>query len=137
MDTFQVSRINATISKIERESNLHIVTFQTEKLSLKMMSLELQKDVAVGDAVVLFVKATTVGIAKDIHGELSFSNQIPVRVKALTKGRLLTSLLLEAHDFSLESLITTESTDKMQLKEEEQLIALIKSSDLSIVEYLS
>jgi len=131
-----MSTIKATVIEIQSEDILHIVSFKVGKSTLKMMSLELQSNLKVGSSVLLSVKATAVALAKELSGMLSYSNQIPLEIQKIEKGKLLSSIKLQNQDISMESVITTASCERMQLKETQSVIALIKSSDLSICEVL-
>jgi len=131
-----MSQLNATISAIQEQDSLHIVTFDLQGFTLHMMSLELGSDVRVGAKVILGVKASSVAIAKVFSGELSYSNQLDLEIKAINTGTLLCSLELSAKELKLESIITKASKERMSLKVSDKVTALIKSSDLYIVEDL-
>jgi molybdopterin-binding protein len=136
-----MSRLIATIEKIERVDNLHLVTFQCCGEHLKMVSLELGKQMQVGTHVVLGCKPTAVAVAKIKEGEsldqtLSYTNQIAVKVEKIQQGVLLASVMLSFGAASLEAIVTAESIDRLQLEEGEHVTALIKVSELSIVEVL-
>ena len=131
-----MSLIDAKISAIESEGIIHIVTFQTQKHVLKMVSLELPKDLKIATEVKLQVKATSVSLAKDLKGELSYSNQIKCQIESIEQGKLLSSIMLTTEKFRLESIITTTSLERLSLERGESVIALINSSDLSIAEIL-
>ena len=136
MDISQMSRLPATITAIESQDILNIVTFSSKNFQLKMVSLELDERATIGRSVIVGAKATTVAIAKDFEGVLSFSNQIPLTIKSIQQGKIVSNLILKEESFELESIITTESLLRMQLQKNQNVIALIKSSDLSIVEFL-
>ena len=131
-----MSQINATITDIESEGILHIVSFNASGYSLKMMSLELDRELKVGTKVLLSVKATAVAIAKDISGVLSYSNQLAMEIESIESGTLLSSLRLSNGSFTLDSIITKASQERMSLTPQESVTALIKSSDLSIMKSL-
>ncbi len=131
-----MSLIDAKISAIESEGIIHIVTFQTQEYVLKMVSLELPKDLKIATEVKLQVKATSVSLAKDLKGELSYSNQIKCQIESIEQGKLLSSIMLTTEKFRLESIITTTSLERLSLERGESVIALINSSDLSIAEIL-
>lgn len=132
-----MSNFNAKITNIQNEMSLNIVTFQTGETILKMISLELNEKITIGIDVLLSCKATNIALAKEFDGELSYSNQIPMQIESLEVGKLLSSLKLEQGDLKLESIITTASLERMKLKVGENVTALIKSSDLSIMEIKS
>ena len=132
-----MSYIRAKIINIDNELSLNIVTFQVQDTILKMISLELNEDIKLGTEVLLSCKATNIALAKNFDGKLSYSNQIPMHITSIEVGKLLCSLSLELGDLKLESIITTSSIQRMQLTVGENVTALIKSSDLSIMEIIS
>ena len=137
-----MSQIVATIGKIESVESLNVVTFISNGSRLTMVSLELDEEVSVGRNVTLSCKPTSVALAKPEilkkeRGEmLSYANQIAVTVTSVTKGKLLSSVLLRFGDAILEALIITASLEQMGLEEGDAAVALIKVSDLSILEVL-
>ncbi|MFK5938178.1 MAG: TOBE domain-containing protein [Sulfurimonas sp.] len=127
-----MNQIKASVTEIQSVDNLNIVTFKANNHMLKMMSLDLSGELVVDTNVSLSFKPTTVAIAKNISGDLSFSNQLQVKIISMEVGQLLSSLKLGFDEYTLESIITTASVKRMNLKVGESVIALIKSSDLSI-----
>ncbi|MBU0926062.1 TOBE domain-containing protein [bacterium] len=127
----------ATIKKINNIDSLNIVEFDFEEIPLKMMSLDLNKDVQIGKRVKLAVKPTNISIAKNLSGEISLSNQLVAIIKSIENGQLLSSIILEANDTIFESIITSDSSKRMNLQKNEQVSILIKASDLSILEVLN
>lgn len=132
-----MSQLVATIKKINSANNLNIVEFDFNGLTLKMMSLDLNNDLQIGTKVKLSVKPTSISIAKNLIGEISLSNQIVATIKSIENGQLLCSLLLAVNDTILESIITVDSSKRMNLKENDIVTLLIKASDLSIQEVLN
>lgn len=132
-----MSPLIATIKKINSIDNLNIVHFDFCGKTLKMMSLDLNKDIQIGKRVKLAVKPTNISIAKNLSGEISLSNQIVANIKSVENGQLLSSIILEANDTIFESIITADSSKRMNLQKYEQVTILIKASDLSILELLN
>ena len=131
-----MSTFKATIIEIQSEDILHIVSFRVGESVLKMMSLELNPTLRLESKVLLSVKATAVALAKEFEGILSYSNQLPLEIEQIQKGELLCSIKLKHKDIQLESVITRASCERMELEVNDSVIALIKSSDLSICEIL-
>lgn len=129
-----MNRLRATITAIEEEERLHIITFDASGIPLRMMGLELPPGIHVGSQVWLGCKPSHVIIAKDLSGEISLSNRIPATITKIQAGKLLCALLLQSPCGNFESLITQNSADRMELQEGEQVLALIKASELSIIE---
>lgn len=131
-----MSKIIAQVSNVQNVDNLNVVTFDCQNTTLKMISLDLSDNVKIGKNILLRVKPTSVAIGKNIQGELSYSNQLNVKIISLKVGKLLCSLQLQFHDFLIESIITVDSQKRMNLQLNDEVLALIKSSDLSIGEVL-
>ena len=132
-----MSKLVATIKKINSVDNLNIVEFDFNGLTLKMMSLDLNDDVKIGKKVELSVKPTNISIAKNLIGEISLSNQIVATIQSLENGQLLTSVILKINDTLLESIITVDSSKRMNLQIGEVVTILIKASNLSIEEVIN
>jgi molybdopterin-binding protein len=132
-----MNKIPVTIEKIDTHEQLRIVSFRSRNEQLKMMSLELDKEIQERSQVILTTKATNIAIAKECNCMLSYSNQLPVKIDSLEMGELLCSLKLTFEDTILESIITADSAKRMDLKSGDSLTALIKASDLSIEEVIA
>ena len=132
-----MSKLIATIKKINNIDNLNIVEFDFLGTSLKMMSLDLSSDVQIGKRVKLSVKPTNISIAKNFSGEISLSNQLVAIIQNIENGELLSSISLKIDDFLVESIITADSSKRMNLEIGNQVIILIKASDISIDEVLN
>ena len=132
-----MSKFIATIKKIQSIDNLNIVKFDFCGLTLKMMSLDLNDDVKIGKKVKLSVKPSNISIAKNLSGEISLSNKIVATIQSLENGQLLTSVILKINDTILESIITVDSSKRMNLQIGEVVTILIKASNLSIEEVIN
>jgi len=131
-----MSTIIATVLDIQSCDSLNIVKFDSDDIILTMMSLELNENITIGTKVKLTVKPTHVAIAKNFSGELSYSNQFKTTIVSCENGQLLCSLKLQYLDLFLESIITLNSSKKLNLKVGDEVTALIKASELSISEVL-
>lgn len=132
-----MSKIIATIKEIRNVDNLNIVEFEFHKNSLKMVSLNLNKEVSIGKKVVLSIKPTHILISKNFIEEISVSNQLKAKIDQVENGQLLSNILLRVEDTILESIITVDSSKRMKLKEDEEVVVLIKASDLFIQEVIN
>ena len=126
----------ATVTKIDNIDNLNIVKFDFSGQTLSMMSLDLSDDIKIGTKVKLITKPSYIAIAKEFSGILSYSNQLKAKIKELENGKLLSSVKLQIEEFVLESIITFESSKKMDLKVGDEVTAFIKASELSILKVL-
>ncbi len=132
-----MSTLKAKIVNIQNIDNLHIVKFDFFGESLSMMSLELNDNIQIGVDVLLKTKATSIAIAKKFSGELSYSNKLNSKILAIQNGKLLTTIKLQTNGAVLESIITKDSSLRMNLEVGDDVIALIKANEISIVEIIS
>lgn len=129
-----MSQMVATVKSIENLEQLNIVEFEFNAHVLKMMSLDLNSNISIGKKVLLSVKPTNIALAKDLAGEISFSNQIVATIQTLTHGKLLSSVGLIIDNIVFESIITLSSAKRMNLRINDEVIMLIKASDLFILD---
>ena len=131
-----MSKLKAKIKEIQTVDSLNIVSFDFFGTTLTMMSLELKDEIKVGKNVSLAIKPTTVAIAKNFFGDISYSNQIKCNINSIEIGELLCSIKLITNGISFESIITTKSAKRLDLKKEDEVTAFIKASEISILEVL-
>lgn len=129
-----MSQMVATVKSIENLEQLNIVEFEFNAHVLKMMSLDLNSNIRIGKKVLLSVKPTNIALAKDLAGEISFSNQMEATIQTLTHGKLLSSVGLTINNIVFESIITLSSAKRMNLRINDKVIMLIKASDLFILD---
>lgn len=131
-----MSKLVAKVVEIQKHDGISIVSFALGDELLTMMSLELSQRLLVGSDVNLVINSTHVAIAKELSGILSYSNQLNAKILTLNSGKLLTQVSLEISGVRVESIITKASSVKMDLKVGDEVIALVKASELSIAEIL-
>lgn len=131
-----MNQIRAAITQIDTVDNLNIVKFDFHGHSLTMMSLGLSDETLVGKEVILGIKPTHIAIGKDFSGQVSYANQIKATIISCENGKLLSSIKLSVNDVVLESIITFESTLRMDLKVDDDVTMMLKASELSILELL-
>jgi len=129
-----MNKFIAQVTEIKNCDNLHIVKFVSFEEELSMMSLDINESIGISTNVELIVKPTHVAIAKDFSGEVSYSNRLPCIIESMDNGQLLSSLKLNYCGIILESIITLNAVNRMDLRVGDSVTAFIKASDLSIGE---
>ena len=129
-----MNRLSAVVTDIVGEQNLHIISFDFQGISLSMMGLDLPFGLHVGSSVVLGAKPSHIAIAKNLSGELSYSNQLEATIANIENGKLLSSIILHVKGVSLQSFITCKSSLRMNLQAGDEVKLLIKASELFILE---
>ena len=131
-----MSHIVASIRDIEKSGDLHLIEFNLEDKSLFMISLELNSGIKKGIKVKLIIKPFSIVLAKDFSGEITYLNRLEVKIKSIEVGEILTNIELAFYNYILESTVTTKSLNSMSLKEGETILALIRATDISILEVI-
>ncbi|RXJ91195.1 transporter [Arcobacter sp. CECT 8983] len=129
-----MNKFEARVSKIKSSDSLNLVTFSFKSNELTMISLDLTEDIKENKKVILSVKPTNINIAKNLQGEISSSNKLHGNIKSIEKGKLLTNIVCIIDDTFIETIVTTESLEKMNLKVDDKITLFFKSSALSILD---
>lgn len=127
-----MNQLTATLTKIENVESLHHLTFALGTQTIGMLSLELDPNIKVGKQVQLCVKSTDIAIAKNFTGQLSYANQLKAKVTSVNNGKLLNSIGLDVEGFALESVITLNASLEMELQEGDDVLVLVKGSEVSV-----
>jgi len=126
----------ARVSDIQNVESLNIVLFDFYGKSLSMMSLDLNENIKIGVRVKLIVKPTHVFITKDVDSTVSCANRLQANIVAVENGQLLSTLRLGLQEGELESIVTREMSNVMNLRVGDKVTAFIQESELSIGEIL-
>jgi len=128
-----MNKIEAEVKEIQNSDAVHVVVFRAKNEELTMMALELPKGVKEGSKVTLGIKPSFVLIAKSKTKDISLTNQIPALIISLDIGKLLVTVVLKSEVGVFESLITKRSCDMMDLKVKQDVVVMMKASEISIV----
>ncbi|EQB39317.1 hypothetical protein M947_07610 [Sulfurimonas hongkongensis] len=131
-----MNRFESTVTKIQTKENLNIVNFEFASYKLTMMSLDLDESISVNSQVLLSVKPTHIALAKEFSGAISYSNQLDAKIVEVENGELLSNIKLSVGDAKFESIITKDSSSRMNLEAGDLVKIFIKASELSISEII-
>jgi molybdopterin-binding protein len=131
-----MNRIRARVLQTRLHEGVSSVTFDASGERLTMIALELPEDVEPECEVELGVKATHVALAKEKLPDVAISNQIPVTIEKVAKGKILASLILRFADTTIESIVPESALPKQPFRPGDTAIALFQASELSIVKVL-
>ncbi len=131
-----MNQIDAIITHIQGDENINVVSFEAAGQPMRMMALALDRSLKTGARVKLGVKASNISLGRAPLGPISISNQLKVTITHIDTGKLLSSVKFSLGKARLESIITRDSLDHMNLQAGEEIVALIKSSELSILKRL-
>ena len=132
-----MNKIEATVKDICNLDSLYIVTFEWYGAEIKMVSLDLDHQLKEGYVVILGVNFTSVAVAKHFSGELSYTNQLDAKVHDVERGELLSVVSLLYETYTLESLLLTDSVDRLKLEAGDDVTMIIKANDIFLLEVLT
>jgi len=128
-----MNKIEATIKEIQGSDAVHVVTFLAKEEELTMMALELPEGAKEGISVTLGIKPSFVLIAKEKSKDISLTNQVDAKIVDILLGKLLVTVKLKSTIGTFESLITKKSYDMMGLHVNQDVVVMIKASEISII----
>lgn len=131
-----MNRLEAKIKKIKNKDSLNIVDFSFNENTLTMISLDLSSSIKENKNVLLSIKPTNITIAKNLSGEISFSNKLVSKVTLIEKGELLSNITCSIKNTNIEAIITTLSLEQMSLKVGDEVFVFFKATDLAIMEVI-
>jgi molybdopterin-binding protein len=89
---------------------------------------------AVGMAVWVMFKETEVSLAKNLSGQISLRNRIKGTVQHIRRGELLSEVALDCHGKTVISIITTRAVVRLELAEGDEVEALVKANEVTLME---
>jgi molybdopterin-binding protein len=132
-----VNRLPGTITAIESNEHLSLVDVVAGQDRFTAMLMETPQNapyLKVGNTVAILFKETEVSLAKNLSGEISLRNIIRGTVRQIRRGDILCEVLLDCNGTTLTSIITTRAIRRLELKEGDEVDALVKANEVSLME---
>lgn len=132
--------MNALIGKIktiQTSNSLSLVKVEVEETiftSIVIDTAETLNYLKVGNEVTLFFKETEVIIAKTTDISISVQNKLLCKISRINQGEILSEISLEFGKKILKSIITTNACKQLNLQENDEVMALIKTNEISLAE---
>lgn len=86
-----------------------------------------------GAAVLVLFQETEVSLAKNLSGLISLRNRLKARITQIDTGAILTRAVLDFRGQPLVSIITTRSAQRLSLAIGDEVEALIKANEVTVV----
>jgi len=86
-----------------------------------------------GNTIDLVFKETEVSLAKNLTGIISLRNRMKCKIINVERGGLLSKIALKFQNYTISSAITTRAVDALHLTVGEEVEALIKSNEISLM----
>ncbi|WP_029522028.1 TOBE domain-containing protein [Persephonella sp. KM09-Lau-8] len=133
-----MNKILGKIVEISSSENISLIAVDTGSRvlhSLVVETPETAKYLKIGEKIYLIIKETEVALAREIQNcQTSFLNQINCIVEKIISGKVLSKIVLNCETCQLKAILPTEAIKQMKLKENENVVALIKANEITIME---
>jgi molybdopterin-binding protein len=132
-----MNRLLGTITAIESNDHLSLVDVVAGQNTFTAMLMETPQNapyLKVGNTVAVLFKETEVSLAKNLSGELSLRNIVRGTVRKIRSGDILCEVVLDSRGQMLTSIITTRAIKRLELKESDEVDALVKANEVSLME---
>lgn len=129
-----MNKIQAVIDAIEAHEGITRILLTSGEKKLTAITLELSSAFKIGNQANVIFKETEVGIAKNLSGEISFSNLFRGIVSSIKKGIILSCVSIDVDGASIGSIITTSAVEKLALHVGDEVEVFIKSTEVSLEE---
>ncbi len=132
-----MNQINAAIKSIITEDNVSLVVAQgagIEFFSLVIDNTDTADYLQEGKPVEIVFKESAVSIAKNATGLFSIRNRISCTISGIQTGNVLTTVSLDCKGHLFKSVITTNAAKELDLQTGESVEALIKTTDISLLQ---
>jgi molybdate transport system regulatory protein len=129
--------LNGKISSLQTSDRLTIVTLDVSGILLKSIIIENPDTVSYlkqDNPIQVMFKETEVVIGKGAEIAVSMENRIPGKITEMTNGELLCNLILETNAGKIKATLTSESVSKLKLYLDENVTALVKTTEIMLSE---
>ena len=133
-----MNKLNGSITKIQQSGAILLVDIDIDGHGFSALLIEsatqtqwLQKNSIVD----IVFKETEVTLAKNLSGLISTRNRMKCKVLQIEPGDLISKITLQFHNNTIVSAITTRALDSLQIDIGDEIEALIKSNEVSLMKY--
>jgi molybdate transport system regulatory protein len=87
----------------------------------------------IGNTIDVVFKETEVSLAKNLSGQISMRNRMKSKVILVERGELLSIVTLQFLQYTISSAITTRSVDSLNINIGDEIEALVKANEISLM----
>ncbi|SRR6266542_4566442 len=131
-----MNKLSGTIINIQQSGAIILADIDVNGQPVSAMlihSNEQDEWLKVGNKVTVVFKETEMSIAKGLSGKISLRNHFLCSIEAIREGELLSEIRLKYGLYNLTSVITTRAVESLELKVGEQVEALVKANEVSLM----
>jgi molybdate transport system regulatory protein len=131
-----MNRLSGRITNIQQSGAVILVDVDVDGHGFSAMLIESASHpewLFQGNKVDLVFKETEVSLAKNLSGMISMRNRMKCTVHQIERGELLSKVSLNFQKDTVTSAITTRSVDSLELKPGDEVEALVKANEVSLM----
>lgn len=132
-----MNKLRGHITRIESNDHVSLVDVEVNGDIFTATLLETPDDapyLKVGNAVDILFKETEVSLAKGLSGLISLRNRVLTTVKLVRSGVILSEVMLDYRGQTISSIITTGSIKRLDIKPGDEVEALVKANEVTLME---
>jgi len=131
-----MNKLPGKISKVQQSGAILLVDVDVDGHGFSALLIESathQEWLQVGNSIDLVFKETEVTLAKNLSGIISMRNRMKCTVQRIERGELLSKISLKFQEYRITSAITTRAVDSLQLAIGDEVEALVKANEVSLM----
>lgn len=131
-----MNSLRGRIISIESNDHVSLVDVDVMGDTFTATLLETPEDapyLRLGNAVDVLFKETEVSLAKGLSGLISLRNRVKTTVKLVRSGVILSEVVMDYRGNTISSIITTRSIARMAIKAGDQVEALVKANEVTLI----
>ena len=131
-----MNKLTGKISRIQQSGAILLVDVDIDGHGFSAMLIESATQpewLQIGNIIHLVFKETEVSLAKNLSGLISTRNRMKCIVQQIERGELLSKISLQFQKCTVISAITTRSVDALELKVGDEVEALVKANEVSLM----
>ena len=131
-----MNQLSGKIENIETENSFSFVSIKVETTTLfaiVMETLHNSPHLKIGNPIQVIFKATEVIISTGLVDHISLQNRLAGKIYTIESGLLMSRLLLKTEIGMLISVIPTISVNRLELKVDSEITAMIKYNNLILI----
>jgi len=129
--------LKGNISNIKTQGNISLVKVDSDGIIFSSIVIETPETASylkIGTAIHVVFKETEVVLAKTLENEISMLNRVEGTVKEIEEGTLLTKVMVNTKIGNITAFITTEAVETLQLKEGNEICAMVQTTEIMLSE---
>lgn len=131
-----MNKLPGKISKVQQSGAILLVDVDVNGHGFSALLIESATHpewLQAGNTIDLVFKETEVTLAKNLSGIISMRNRMKCTVQQIERGELLSKISLKFQEYRITSAITTRAVDSLQLAIGDEVEALVKANEVSLM----